>query len=163
VKGAAVNNRLETEVTRQLQRPRNDRRQASFSRLFVGAIVHGRRRGPRRLSDADACYVDRYDQYLFLAATGIFLFCCLDALLTLTLLEMGAQEANPLMAALIDYGVGPFFYTKLVITGAGIVFLVIHSTFLIGGIVRVSQALYAILMCYAALFVYQLGMLAQVI
>lgn len=151
---------LASVVNRQLRRPEIDRRRARFARLFVGAIVHGRRRGPRRRSDAETFYVDWYDERLFVAATGIFLFCCLDMLFTLMLLQMGAEEVNPLMARLIDYGVEPFVYTKLLITGFGVVFLVMHSTYQIGGAIRVSQALYGILAGYAMLFVYQVAMLA---
>jgi hypothetical protein len=147
-------------VNRQLQRPEIDRRRAHFPRLFIGAIVHGRRRGPRRRCDSETFYVDWYDERLFLAATGIFLFCCFDALFTLMLLRMGAEEVNPLMATLIDYGVEPFVYIKLLITGLGVVFLVMHSTFQIAGAIRVSQAIYAIMLGYAGLFLYQLALLS---
>lgn len=146
-------------VNRQLQRPEIDRRRAHFLHLFVGAIVHGRRRGPRRSCDSEAFYVDWYNERLFLAATGIFVFCCSDVLFTLMLLRMGAVEVNPLMATLIEYGVEPFIYTKLSVTGVGVIFLVMHSTFQIGGAIRVSQALYAILFGYLALFFYQLALL----
>lgn len=159
--GTPVTEQIAKVISQQLQRPAIDRRRASFPRLFIGAIVHGRRRGPRRRGDTDSFYLDWYDERLFLAATGIFLFSCLDALFTLMLLSMGAVEVNPFMAALIDAGVEPFVYAKLLITGAGIIFLVVHSTFLIGGAVRVSHVLHALLFSYTALVLYQIGLLAH--
>jgi hypothetical protein len=140
---------------------RADRRRATFHSLAYGAIVHGRRRGPRRRDDARAYYVDWYDERLFIAATGILLLCCLDAFFTLILLDRGAEEINPFMAALLDHGVRTFVYTKLTVTGFGLVFLVVHATFWIAGTVRVSHLLYAILGSYVTLLVYQLDMLAR--
>lgn len=151
---AVVDNRLE----RQLK----DRRRATFHSLAYGAIVHGRRRGPRRLNDARAYYVDWYDERLFVVTVSIFLLCCLDAFFTLILLSRGAEEVNPFMAALLDHGVRTFVYTKLTITGFGLVFLVVHAAFWIAGPVRVSHILYAVLGSYVMLFVYQLEMLSRV-
>ena len=75
---------------------------------------------------------------------------------------MGAEEANPFMAALLEHGVRTFVYTKLVMTGFGLVFLVMHASFWIGGTIRVSHILYAVLGGYVTLFVYQLEMLSRV-
>ena len=138
-----------------------DRRTVSFHSLTYGAIVHGRRRGSRRRGDSLGNYVDRYDAHLFVVAIGIFLLCCLDAHFTLILLDRGAEEINPLMAALLNHGVQTFVYTKLTITGFGLIFLVVHAAFWIAGTVRVSDILYAVLLSYVLLFVYQLQMLAQ--
>lgn len=148
-------------VDRQERNP-TDRRRATFHSLVYGAVVYGRRRRPRRCDDARAYYVDRYDERLFAVAIGIFSLSCLDALFTLLLLGMGAEEVNPFMAALLEHGVWTFLYTKLVITGLGLVFLVIHATFWIADTVRVSHLLYGVLGSYMTLFVYQLGMLALV-
>ncbi len=148
-----VDNRLERHLT--------DRRRATFHRIAYGAIVHGRRRGPRRHNDTRAYYVDWYDERLFVVTIGIFLLCCLDILFTLILLDRGAEEINPFMAALLDHGVRTFVYAKLTMTGFGLVFLVVHAAFWIAGAVRVSHILYALLSAYVSLFVYQLEMLAR--
>lgn len=140
-----------------------DRRQARFQSLVYGAITYGRRCGPRRRNDSRGYYVDLYDEQLLAVATTIFALCCLDAFFTLMLLEMGAEEINPFMAALLEYGVQTFVYTKLTITGIGLVFLVVHAAFWIAGTVRVSHVLYVVLGSYVTLFVYQLGMLASVL
>ena len=146
-----------------LERQLTDRRQATFRSLMYGAIAHGRRREPRRHNDTRAYYVDWYDGRLFFVAIGIFLLCCLDALFTLLLLGRGAEEINPFMAALLEHGVRAFVFTKLAITGFGLVFLVVHAAFWIAGTVRVSHVLYALLGSYMTLFVYQLQMLARVL
>lgn len=151
---AVADNRLE----RQLK----DRRRARFHGLTYGSIVYSRRHGPRRHNDTRAYYVDRYDERLFVVAIGIFLLCCFDALFTLTLLGMGAEEINPVMAALLEHSVHAFVYTKLSITGFGLVFLVVHAAFWIADTVRVSHVLYAVLGGYVTLFVYQLEMLGRV-
>ena len=145
----------------RLERSATDRRRAAFHSLAYGAIAYGRRRGPRRHNDLRAYYVDWYDEWLFVVSIGIFLLCCLDALATLILLNMGGEEINPFMAALLEHDVRTFVYTKLAITGLGLVFLVVHATFWIAGTVRVSHILYAILGGYLALFAYQLTMLAH--
>ncbi len=145
-----------------LKRRLTDRRRTRFHSLAFGAMVYGRRRGPRRRDDARAYYVDWYDERLFIVTIGIFLLCCLDALFTLILLGMGAEEANPFMAALLEYSVPTFVYTKLVMTGIGLIFLVMHAAFWIAGTIRVSHILYALLGGYLTLFVYQLDMLARV-
>ena len=145
-----------------LERQLKDRRRATLHSLTYGAIVHGRRREPRRHTDARAHYVDWYDERLFAAAIGIFSLCCLDALFTLILLGMGAEEINPFMAALLEHSVQTFVYTKLTITGFGVVFLVVHATFWIAGTVPVRHILYALLGGYVTLFCYQLLMLARV-
>jgi hypothetical protein len=151
---AAVDDRFERHPT--------DRRQTTFRSLTYGAIVHRRRRGPRRRNDAHAYYVDWYDERLFAVAMGILLLCCLDALFTLKLLGMGAEEINPFMEMLLDDGVRTFVHTKLALTGIGLVFLVVHASFRLAGVVHVRHVLHAILGGYMTLFVYQLGMLARV-
>ena len=151
---AVADDRLERQLT--------DRRRVTFSSFVQGAFIYRRRLGPRRRNDTHACYVDWYDQRLFAVAVGIWLLCCLDALFTLVLLGMGAEEINPFMAALLENGVWTFVYTKLAITGIGLVFLVVHAAFSIAGTVRVSHIMYAVLASYVTLFVYQIGMLARV-
>ena len=66
------------------------------------------------------------------------------------------------MAALLQHSVQAFVYTKLAITGLGLIFLVVHAAFWIAGIVRVSHILYALLGSYVTLVIYQLDMLARV-
>lgn len=153
--GVIEENRLERHLT--------DRRRATLRSIAYGAVRHGRRRGPRRHDDRRAYYVDWYDERLFAVTLGIFVLCCLDALFTLILLDRGAEEINPFMAALLDHGVRTFVYTKLTATAFCLIFLVVHAAFWIAGTIRVSHILYAVLSGYLSLFVYQLQMLARVV
>jgi hypothetical protein len=159
----AVPQQTEAAQTGQLSRQRTDRRRPGFLSFINGAIIHCRRRSPRRATDTDAYYVDWYDERLFIVTIGIFLLSCLDAFFTLILLSKGAEEVNPFMAILIDHGIRTFVYTKLAITGIGLIFLVIHAAFLLGGTIRVSHILYAVLGGYVTLVVYQVDILIRVL
>ena len=149
-------------VSDWIERDVTDRRRTTFRSLFFGPMIHGRRRRARRQTDAHAHYVARYDERLFAVSLGILLLCCLDALFTLELLGMGAREINLFMAALLDIGIATFVSTKLALTGIGVVFLVAHAAFRVGGTLRVRHILYTILGSYMTLFVYQVWGLACV-
>ena len=62
-----------------------------------------------------------------LTALCILAMSLLDAVFTLNVLTLGAREANPLMAHLIDMGVGWFFAGKLALTLGGVVLLILAS------------------------------------
>ena len=163
IAGVPVPEQTEAAQADQPSRQHADRRRSSFLGFINGAIIHCRRRSPRRATDTGAYYVDWYDERLFIVTIGIFLLSCLDAFFTLILLSKGAEEINPFMAILLEHGIRTFVYTKLAITGIGLVFLVVHAAFWIGGTVRVSHILYAVLGGYATLVVYQLDMLVRVL
>lgn len=78
----------------------------------------------------------------------------LDAFFTLQLLELGAYEANPVMAALMDRGTASFAASKMALTGFGILALVFlaRAMFLsrlrTGVLLTVFFSGYAVLICY---------------
>ncbi|MDJ0976364.1 MAG: DUF5658 family protein [Planctomycetota bacterium] len=49
----------------------------------------------------------------------IMLLCLLDAILTLNVLQLGAEEWNPVMAKLLEFGPAAFIGVKMVWTLAG--------------------------------------------
>jgi hypothetical protein len=159
----AVPQQTQAAEADQLNRQPTDRRRSGFRSFVIGAIIQCRRRSPRRATDSGAYYVDWYDERLFIVTIGIFLLSCLDAFFTLILISKGAEEVNPFMAILIDHGIRTFVYTKLAITGVGLIFLVVHAAFWIGGTLRVSHILYAVLGGYVTLVVYQVDMLVRVL
>lgn len=53
----------------------------------------------------------------------------LDAFLTLLFIQDGGQEANPLMAVLINNGEAQFVGIKMTLTGLGAWFLAAHEYF----------------------------------
>ena len=82
-----------------------------------------------------------------------------DALLTLTLLERGAEEANPFMEPLVGGSPLVFAMVKMLLTSGGIVTLILVAKVRLFGRVPVSFILYAVLFAYAALVGYELWLL----
>ena len=139
------------------KRIRSDRRQFGWRTIFFG-FTRSRRHHLRRETDADVVFLDWHHPWLFFLAVGTMIFSCLDAFMTLLLLERGMFEANPFMAAMIGRGATAFAVTKLAMTGVGILALVdmAKARFLnrvrAGQILTVFFSLYACLVCYE--FVY---------
>jgi uncharacterized BrkB/YihY/UPF0761 family membrane protein len=113
--------------------------------------VNGRRSVARRGEEAALNGVDIYERRLFLIALGIFTLSCLDAAFTLTLVRMGiASEANPLMSALLAYDTQIFVNLKIVLTGAGCVFLVALADATLLKRVTVRRLMHVLLGTYIA-------------
>ena len=84
-----------------------------------------------------------------------------DALLTLTLLERGASEINPLMEPLVRGSGHGFAGWKLGLTGLGVIVLTMLARFRILGGIAVGNILYAILCGYLGLVGYELWLLQR--
>jgi len=82
-----------------------------------------------------------------------------DAFLTLQLVQGGAREVNPLMAALIYRNVAVFAAMKLGMTSVCIILMVILARYRFMRVLQVGWVLYAILIAYASLIGYELWML----
>ena len=95
--------------------------------------------------------------------TGVMLMSCLDAFMTLQLLDRGMVEANPVMAAILGQGTRAFAATKMLMTGTGILTLVFLAKarflnrFRTGVFLTVFFVFYACLICYE--FVFLMNML----
>lgn len=140
------------------RRARHDRRQHNLNTLlYCGWQQRGRRRTARRLGDN--YYLDWYDSRLVLASIGILLLSCLDALLTLTLISKGAYEANLIMAHLLNISERVFVISKVVMTSASVLFLLMHAHFRILRVTTGKQVLHIILSVYGVLIVYELLLL----
>lgn len=135
----------------------SDRREFGWRTIFFG-FTRSRRHNHRRDEDSEVLFLDRGHPWLFFLAVGTMIFSCLDAFMTLLLLDRGMYEANPFMAALIGEGTRTFAVTKLVMTAVGILALVYlaRARFLnrvrAGQILTIFFSLYACLVCYE--FVY---------
>ena len=140
------------------QRYHADRRSAATA-PFSRAAWQGRRRGARRAGDRVNSYVDWYEPGLFYIAVGILLLCCADATFTLHLLQLGASEANPFMAWLLEIDTQLFLVTKFAFTAAGLVFLVAHKNFAVFSLFTVRHTLHGLLFGYALLIQYELVLL----
>ncbi len=106
-----------------IDRTDSDRRDLSWRTLIFG-YLRSRRRTTRRVSEGIPIFTDYHHPWLFFLATGIMMLSCFDAFLTLQLLDRGAIEINPVMAAVINQSTLTFAVTKMLLTSIGILALV---------------------------------------
>ncbi len=139
----------------------DDRRQHSWRTVtYCGLNSRGRRRQARR--DEHSYYLDWYEPGLVYTGLGILLLSCLDALLTLTLLNRGAYETNYFMAQLLESGNAVFVAAKVAITAVGILFLLMHSHFRLLSMTNGKRMLQFLLSVYGLLIAYELFLLGTV-
>ncbi len=131
----------------------SERRRNSWRTVFFG-FFRSRRRNVRRTDEAEPMFTDWHHPWLFLMAIGIMVMSSVDAFFTLQLLERGAIETNPLMAAVIGDSALAFATSKMALTAFGILSLVYlsRSMFLdrirTGFLLTLFFSSYAILICY---------------
>lgn len=139
------------------QRVIADRRQFSWRTILYG-FTRSRRHNLRRSVDAEVMFIDWHHPWLFFLAVGTMIFSCLDAFMTLQLLERGFYEANPIMAAILSQGTTAFAVSKMAMTGTSILILVFlaKSRFMnrvrTGLILTIFFSIYACLVCYEFVF-----------
>jgi hypothetical protein len=153
----------EMKATRHLhgleRRDRPDRRRRMWWSLLYGNFHPRRRRPARRMDDSRFHSHDWYSSHLLAVAIGILLLSAADAFLTVTLLLNGADEINPVMAALLYRGVAVFTTLKMTMTGIGTLLMVFLSRYRFMRLVPVQAVLYAVLLAYVALICYEISML----
>jgi Domain of unknown function (DUF5658) len=138
-----------------------DRRSHSW-RTVTYCGLHGRGRRHQARRQDHSYYLDRYDYSLVMVGLLVMLLSCVDALLTLFLLDKGAYEVNFLMARLLDIGVRPFILAKVVITAAGVLFLLMHAHFRILHVTSGKRMLQVLAGIYALLIGWELVLLGVV-
>jgi hypothetical protein len=87
--------------------------------------------------------------------------CCFDAVLTLTLINHGAYELNPIMAPLVEGTGRGFALVKFGLTALGVVLLTVLARLRIFGR-SVGYILYLVLAGYVALVGYELFLLRNI-
>ena len=97
-----------------------------------------------------------------MVAMAIVLMSLMDALFTLNLLSLGAEEINYFMNVLIGYGASVFLTVKLAATSCGVVLLVAFARFKLGGILPVRRVLEILCGVYACLIIWELYLLVAV-
>ena len=143
-----------------IDRTDSDRRDLSWRTIIFG-YLRSRRRTTRRVSEGMPIFTDYHHPWLFFLATGIMMLSCFDAFLTLQLLDRGAIEINPVMAAVIGQSTLMFAVTKMLLTSIGILALVFLARakfmrrFRTGLILTFFFSSYAILVCYEFVFLIQ--------
>lgn len=122
-------------------------------------LLRGRRQVLRRASDQRGVCLDWHPTSLWVIALGILLLSALDAALTLTLVQYGASEANPLLRPLIEHDKHQFINLKLLLTAVPLVLLVAHSRLVIYRYLKVESILYGLFSIYLAVIGYELFLL----
>ena len=143
------------EVTEAIvdQRLAADRRQFTWRTVLYG-FMRSRRHNHRREEDAEVLFLDWHHPWLFFLAVGTMIFSCLDAFMTLQLLERGMYEANPVMRAVMGQGTTAFAVSKMLLTGTSILILVFlakarfMNRFRTGLFLTIFFSFYACLVCY---------------
>ena len=132
----------------------DDRREFSWRTVFFG-FTRSRRHATRRDGEAEPIFTDWHHPWLFFLATGIMVMSSMDAFFTLQLIELGAYEANPVMAALLDRSTTSFAVTKMLLTGFGILALVFLARAMFFQRIRTGLLLTAFFSVYATLICYE--------
>ena len=90
---------------------------------------------------------------------SIVVLSCVDAALTLSLMEHGAYEVNPVMAPIVGGSALIFTLIKVGMTAAGVVLLTLAARMRAFGRIPVSFLLFAVLIGYGTVIVYEVKLL----
>lgn len=141
------------------RRARLDRRHRVLWSVIYGSF-HPRRRQPsRRVRETRYQSVDWHASHLLAVAIAILLLSVGDAFLTLQLMAVGAEEANPVMGLVVYRNSATFAAVKMAMTGLSVVLMVALSQYRFMRRVRVAFALYGVLALYLGLIAYEFWLL----
>ena len=135
-----------------------DRRQRTIYSLFYGSF-NPRRRGARRSTARSLRDHDWHHPQWLAVGMLIVLLSCFDAALTLTLLQRGAYEVNPIMAPIVGGSALVFTLVKVGLTAGGVIMLTLMARMRAFGRIPVAFFLYGVLLAYGVLVVYELRLL----
>lgn len=130
-----------------------NRRRFTWRTVLFG-FLRSRRRDIRRRDEDDVVFLDWHHPWLFFLAVGTMLLSCMDAIMTLKLLDAGMIEANPFMAVLLGHGTAAFTASKMILTGTSILILVFLAKarflnrFRAGLLLTIFFSFYCCLVCY---------------
>ena len=130
-----------------------DRRHLTLRSFLKGGITPRRRNGRR--ADEQHLPVDWHEPYLLFLSMMILLLSVADAFLTITLITAGAQEANPLLAFVLEDHPEFFAVLKMGLTGSGVLVLVAVARARLFQIMRVGLVLQGVFVAYVALIAYE--------
>ena len=132
-----------------------DRRKSHLRALWTGSFM-ARRRHPRRSDDRSVTAVDWHHPQWLVVVLAILFLSIADALLTLTVINLGAEEINPFMQPLVTGSGHSFAAWKLGMTSFGLIFLTIMARMRTLGGFPIGWLLYIILAIHTALVGYEL-------
>ena len=116
----------------------------------------------RRVIDGQRSHaiLDWYNPSLLFFILATYVLSGIDAVLTITLLELGAaEEANPFMHFLLAEDVRLFAGVKALVTGVGLVWLTAYSNQFLFNKLRVDRIVYALFAVYSLLVFHEIQLL----
>ncbi len=137
-------------------------RRTHTARALLAGNFNPRRRGPRRVRDGSITSTDWHDARWLAVAIVTLLLSVADALLTLALVQRGAFEANPLMAAFLRSDPDHFVMVKIGLTIGGVILLTLVAKVRAFGRLPVSAILCTVLALYAGLVGYEVWLLRTI-
>ena len=110
----------------------------------------GRRKNLRRKSDREkGGYVDRYSSALFALLVLIIGLNILDALFTMTILDLAGWETNPVVRSVIQLHGENFWIWKFALVSFCLVLLCLHSRFrFVRGMIIFLSSIYLVVVLY---------------
>jgi len=142
-------------VERRTSNP--DRRRTSLWSLIKGGLIPQRRAG-RRASDHDSP-IDWHDPYLLFLAVLMLSLSVTDAFFTVKLITNGAEEANPVLAFMLNEYPGLFAIAKMLLTGFGILVMVALARARLFGLISGRLIFQIMVLAYVVLVGYELWLL----
>lgn len=148
-------------MSRSERRSSEDRRR-NHLRAFTAQFSNPPRRSVkgRRETDTHGFCVDVHEPELLIVILATLSLCVVDVYATLTILQRGGSELNPVMRALIEADVWLFFIFKYVITAGGLLVLLSYKNFRLYRKFSGMHTLYGILLVYILLVIYEVRLLA---
>jgi hypothetical protein len=134
-----------------------DRRRTSVRSILQGAF-NPRRRAGRRASDHDTP-IDWHHPRLMLLSLVMLGLSVADAFLTVTLLNRGAEEANPLLALFVILHPSLFAAVKMALTGVSTVLLVAVAQSRLFRLIPGRLVFQGLVLAYLALVLYEASLL----
>ena len=157
----AINDREQQEISAEFAdgecRRRGDRRTGSWKSIVYGNF-RPRRRGHRRTADEHFIWFDWHEPRVLYLALGILLLSCTDALFTLNLINAGADEANPVMASMLEISLESFVAAKITITSLSVIVLVVAARRTFVGPFNVEHIMQTVFTGYLLLICYEIYM-----
>ena len=143
-------------------RRRGDDRRGGYWRSFMYGNLRPRRRRSRREVDEHEYLFDWHEPRILYLGLAVLLLSCVDALFTVNLLKGGANEANLIMASLLDRGIDQFLAVKISLTAIPVIILVAAAQRKFLGLFRVVRFLQVICAGYLAVICYELYLFTHV-
>lgn len=137
-----------------------DRRKRMMYSLVYGSF-NPRRRASRRTNARSFRDLDWHHPQWLAVSMLIVVLSCIDAALTLSLIAHGAYEVNPIMAPIVGGSPLVFTVVKVGLTAIGVILLTLAARMRAFGWIPVSFFLYAVLLGYGTLIVYELRLLEE--